>query len=256
LSNSSRQRGTNRNTAKKTATRSSNVKAGVRVGPSLYAFDNVVDSIALQESSLAGLLDLEGQKIQAVADMNFLTEEDRFNALMLVNESVNMMVCCVTRMEGFLASKLTTCYNAKTMLGFCADSEEEDDENSAEEISGDPNDHLQSISVIDCTTGEPIEFAVFLLYKLDENEDPEQINSAELSGRESSAYMSATHGALRIVVNDSEQYLLRLVSAPDGYVLDSSIHTLSMNDGSAYVDGDKDGDVCLTQGTGSGTQCL
>lgn len=66
------------------------------------AITDLIESVALQETALSHILNAEGEKMQAVIDMNCVSVDQ----LLELNKSVQTMVSAVTRLEIILQSKL------------------------------------------------------------------------------------------------------------------------------------------------------
>ena len=67
------------------------------------AITDIVESIALQETALAHILNAEGEKIQKMVAMEDVSPE----MLLAANKSVESMVNAVSRLEMILQSKLS-----------------------------------------------------------------------------------------------------------------------------------------------------
>lgn len=67
------------------------------------AVGDLIESIAMQESSLAHILNAESEKIEAVANMAELSPQQ----LIAVNRSVKNTIDTVIRLESALAAKLS-----------------------------------------------------------------------------------------------------------------------------------------------------
>lgn len=68
------------------------------------AITDIIESVALQETALAHILNAEGEKIQKMVAMPEVTPE----VLLATNKSVESMVSAVSRLEMILQSKLST----------------------------------------------------------------------------------------------------------------------------------------------------
>ena len=66
------------------------------------AITDIIESVALQETALAHILNAEGEKMQAIIAMPDVTVEQ----LMQLNQSVTKMINTVTRLEMVLQAKL------------------------------------------------------------------------------------------------------------------------------------------------------
>jgi hypothetical protein len=66
------------------------------------AITDIIESIALQETALAHIMNAEGEKMQAIIAMQDVTPEQ----LLALNRSVVQMINAVTRLEMTLQSKL------------------------------------------------------------------------------------------------------------------------------------------------------
>lgn len=66
------------------------------------AITDLIQSVALQETALAHILNAEGEKMQKFINKEYVDNDD----LLELNESVSRMVSSVTRLEVILQSKL------------------------------------------------------------------------------------------------------------------------------------------------------
>lgn len=66
------------------------------------AITDIIESIALQETALAHIMNAEGEKMQAIIAMQDVSPEQ----LLALNRSVVQMIGAVTRLEMTLQSKL------------------------------------------------------------------------------------------------------------------------------------------------------
>lgn len=66
------------------------------------AITDLIQSVALQETALAHILNAEGEKMQKFINKEYVDNDD----LLELNESVSRMVSNVTRLEVILQSKL------------------------------------------------------------------------------------------------------------------------------------------------------
>lgn len=64
--------------------------------------NNLIDSIAQEESSLAEILSAEGEKIEKVVHSNYVDTD----TILCVNKSVQSTINAITRLEVLLATKL------------------------------------------------------------------------------------------------------------------------------------------------------
>ena len=66
------------------------------------AITNIIQSVALQETALAHMLNAEGEKMQAIINGHHVSTEELFE----LNKSVERFVNSVTRLEMMLQAKL------------------------------------------------------------------------------------------------------------------------------------------------------
>lgn len=66
------------------------------------AITDVITSIATQESALSHIINAESEKMQAVIQMEEITEDE----LLTLNQSVELMLNAITNLEIMLQSKL------------------------------------------------------------------------------------------------------------------------------------------------------
>ena len=66
------------------------------------AITDLIQSVALQEAALSHMMNAEGEKMQAIIDMEDVTQEE----LLALNESVTQFINLITRLEMMFQSKL------------------------------------------------------------------------------------------------------------------------------------------------------
>lgn len=66
------------------------------------AITNLIESVAMQETSLSHILNAEGEKMEAIIDMEETSPEE----LLRMNRSAEMMISAVTRLELILQGKV------------------------------------------------------------------------------------------------------------------------------------------------------
>jgi len=66
------------------------------------AVTDLIESVALEEAALAHIMNAEGEKMQAIIQMNDVTPED----LLTLNKSVEQTVNAIMRLEMMLQAKL------------------------------------------------------------------------------------------------------------------------------------------------------
>lgn len=71
-------------------------------GTGNQAINDLIESVALQETAISHILNAEGEKMQAIIAMPNVTREQ----MLTLNESVNKLVNSVTRLEMTFQIKL------------------------------------------------------------------------------------------------------------------------------------------------------
>lgn len=66
------------------------------------AITDIIESLALQQTALAHILNAEGEKLQRIVGCRDIS----FDRIIATNKSVEALVCAVTRLEMVLQSKL------------------------------------------------------------------------------------------------------------------------------------------------------
>jgi hypothetical protein len=66
------------------------------------AITDLIESIALEETALSHIMNAEGEKMQAIIGMAGITPEQLF----ALNQSVELMISAITRLEMMLQAKL------------------------------------------------------------------------------------------------------------------------------------------------------
>ena len=70
------------------------------------ALTGVVASVAMSEAALSNLINVEAQKIRLVACMDFVSDEEKADAMLMINDSVAKTVEHAGKIERTLAWKL------------------------------------------------------------------------------------------------------------------------------------------------------
>ncbi|MEF9939760.1 MAG: hypothetical protein RR225_04395 [Clostridium sp.] len=71
-------------------------------GTTIQAINDIIESVALEETALSHILNAEGEKIQAFVAMSGVTPDQ----LLAVNTSVQNMITSITNLEMILQNKL------------------------------------------------------------------------------------------------------------------------------------------------------